>query len=72
MGVRGEELRERVKERYAGVARSVVEGGRVGYRAVGLRVRGVSTPKRLGWTGPGAAIRPEELESLPGRRARLR
>src|ERR687895_2003829 len=60
----GEELRERVKERYAGAARSVLEGagsssccGSAGERGVDSEALGVD------WTGGGYSA--EELEVLP-------
>src|ERR687895_1507003 len=60
----GEELRERVKERYAGAARSVLEGagsssccGSAGERGVDSEALGVD------WTGGGYSA--EELEGLP-------
>ena len=64
MGARGEELRERVKERYAGAARSVSEGagstsccGSAGERGLDSEALGVD------WTGGGYSA--EELEGLP-------
>jgi arsenite methyltransferase len=64
MGARGEELRERVKERYAGVARSVSEGGgstsccgSAGERGLDSEALGVD------WTGGGYSA--EGLEGLP-------
>ena len=48
----GEELRERVKERWHVAARSVLDGlGRL--RAAGRRVSAASTRRRSGWTGQG-------------------
>ena len=65
----GEELRERVKERYAVAARSVLTGlGRL--RAAGRRVSAASTRRRSGWTGQGAAIRPRSWAGCPRRRVR--
>jgi hypothetical protein len=64
MGVGSEELRERVRERYAGVARSVIEGagsisccGSAGDRGLDSEALGVD------WTGGGYSA--EELELLP-------
>ncbi len=63
MGAKGEELRERVRERYAGAARSVQEGagasccGSAGERGLDSEVVGVD------WTGGGYSA--EELEMLP-------
>ena len=64
MGVGNEELRGRVRERYAGAARSVTEGagaatccGPEGERAHGSEALGVD------WTGGGYSA--EELETLP-------
>src|ERR671912_1319289 len=64
MGARGEELRERVRERYAGAARSVSEGagstsccGSAGERVLDSEALGVD------WTGGGYSA--EELEGLP-------
>ena len=72
MGVGSGELRERVKERYAGAARSVTGGdgspsccGSPGERGLDSEASGVT------WTGGGYSA--EELELLPPRRrARLR
>jgi SAM-dependent methyltransferase len=63
MGVKGEELRERVRERYAGAARSVQGGakasccGSAGERGLDSEAIGVD------WTGGGYSA--EELETLP-------
>ena len=64
MGDRDKELRERVRERYAGVARSVTEGvgsssccGSAGERGLDSEALGVD------WTGGGYSA--EELEVLP-------
>ena len=63
MGTRGEELRERVRERYAGAARSVQVGsgasccGSAGERGLDSEALGV------GWTGGGYTA--EELKGLP-------
>ncbi len=64
MGARSEELRERVKERYAGAARSVLGGaesssccGSAGERGLDSEALGVD------WTGGGYSA--EELEGLP-------
>src|ERR671916_2487520 len=60
----GEELRERVKERYAGAARTVLEGsgsasccGSAGERGLDSEALGVD------WTGGGYSA--EELKELP-------
>src|SRR5687767_5729866 len=60
----GEQLRERVKERYAGAARSVLDGagsssccGSAGERGLDSEARGVD------WTGGGYSI--EEMGGLP-------
>ena len=64
MGARSEELRERIRERYAGAARSVTEGsgsssccGSAGERGLDSGAIGVD------WTGGGYSS--EELEVLP-------
>ena len=63
MGVKGEELRERVRERYAGAARSVQGGakasccGSAGERGLDSEAIGVD------WTGGGYSA--EELGTLP-------
>jgi arsenite methyltransferase len=64
MGVEGQELRERVRERYAGAARSVSEGsgfasccGSAGERGLDSEALGVD------WTGGGYSA--EELRMLP-------
>ena len=67
----GEDVRERVKERYAGAALTVLEGtgtasccGSAGERGLDSEALGVD------WTGGGYSV--EELGALPKRRARLR
>jgi hypothetical protein len=67
----GEGLRDRVKERYAGAALTVLEGagaasccGSAGECGLDSESLGVD------WTGGGYSA--EELEMLPQRRARLR
>jgi hypothetical protein len=67
--IMNEQLRDRVKERYAGQpGLSWGELGRL--RVADRRASEVSTRRPSGWTGLGAATRPRILRGCPRRRVR--